>query len=98
MPPYTIETNGIQLRYLEFAGDKPTIFLMHGLTANAHAFDGLIAEGLSPAFNVISIDLRGRGESDQPQTYTLADHAADIIGMLDKLQVQKAINGGQYFR
>ncbi len=94
---HTIKTNGIQLRYLEFAGDKPTIFLMHGLTANAHAFDGLIAEGLSPAFNVISIDLRGRGESDQPQSYTLGEHAADIIGMLDKLQVQKAIIGGHSF-
>jgi pimeloyl-ACP methyl ester carboxylesterase len=42
---------------------------MHRLTANAHAFDGLIAQGLSPSFNVISIDLRGRGESDQPSDY-----------------------------
>ncbi|MEJ7829996.1 MAG: alpha/beta hydrolase, partial [Segetibacter sp.] len=94
---HTIKTNGIKLHYLEFAGDKPTVILMHGLTANAHAFDGLMAEGLSPALNVISVDLRGRGESDQPESYNLADHAADIIGMLDKLQIQKAIIGGHSF-
>ncbi|HAK12371.1 MAG TPA: alpha/beta hydrolase, partial [Chitinophagaceae bacterium] len=37
-----VTTNGIQLHYLHFPGDGPTIILMHGLTANAHAFDGLI--------------------------------------------------------
>jgi pimeloyl-ACP methyl ester carboxylesterase len=94
---HIIETNGIQLHYLEFAGEKPTIILMHGLTANAHAFDSLIAEGLSPAFHVISIDLRGRGKSDQPAGYALADHAADIIGVLDKLDIQQAIIGGHSF-
>jgi pimeloyl-ACP methyl ester carboxylesterase len=97
MISHFIETNGIRLHYLEFKGGKPTIILMHGLTANAHAFDGLIARGLNPAFNVISIDLRGRGESDQPTNYTLAEHAADIIGLLDKFQIELAIIGGHSF-
>ena len=93
-----IETNGIKLHYLEFEGEGPTIILMHGLTANAHSFDGLIAAGLAPAFNVISIDLRGRGESDKPDTgYTMMDHAKDILGLLDKLKIDKAIIGGHSF-
>ena len=93
-----IETNGINLHYLEHKGDDPTIILMHGLTANAHAFDGLISAGLSPSFNVISIDLRGRGESDKPDTgYTMMDHAKDIIGLLDKLKMDKVIMGGHSF-
>lgn len=93
-----IETNGINLHYLEYKGDGPTIILMHGLTANAHAFDGLIAAGLSPSFNVISIDLRGRGQSDKPDTgYTMMDHAKDIIGLLDKLKMDKVIMGGHSF-
>ena len=93
-----IETNGINLHYLEHKGDGPTIILMHGLTANAHAFDGLIAAGLSPSFNVISIDLRGRGQSDKPDTgYTMMDHAKDIIGLLDKLKMDKVIMGGHSF-
>lgn len=93
-----VETNGIKLHYLEFKGNQPTIILMHGLTANAHAFDGLIAAGLSPLFNVISIDLRGRGESDQPaDDYSMAAHAKDIIGLLDALQIKSAVIGGHSF-
>ena len=92
-----IETNGIRLHYLHHRGDEPTIILMHGLTANAHAFDGLVQAGLSPLFNVLSIDLRGRGESDQPEGYTLAEHAQDILGVLDHLGIQKAILGGHSF-
>ena len=94
----SIATNGINLHYLECKGDGPTIILMHGLSANAHAFDGLIAAGLAPAFNVISIDLRGRGQSDKPDTgYTMMDHAKDIIGLLDKMNIEKAIIGGHSF-
>ena len=93
-----IETNNIRLHYLQFKGDGPTIILMHGLTANAHAFDGLIAAGLNSSCNVISIDLRGRGESDQPhEGYSMQDHAKDIIGFLDKMNLQKVIIGGHSF-
>ena len=98
MQSHYLQTNGINLHYLNFEGAKPTIILMHGLTANAHAFDGLIAAGLSPAFNVISVDLRGRGLSGQPATgYTMAEHAKDIVGLLDHLQIEKAVIGGHSY-
>jgi len=61
MTSHCIKTNGINIHYLHHQGNEPTIILMPGLTANAHAFDGLIAAGLSPQFNGLSIDLRGRG-------------------------------------
>lgn len=93
-----VETNGIKLHYLDYEGNEPTIILTHGLTANAHAFDGLIKEGLSPKFRVISVDLRGRGLSDKPETgYTMKDHAADILGLMDALGLEKAIIGGHSF-
>ena len=98
MQSHFINTNGINLHYLYYEGAGPTIVLMHGLTANAHAFDGLIAAGLSPAFNVVSVDLRGRGLSEQPPTgYTMAEHAKDIIGLLDHLQIEKAVIGGHSY-
>lgn len=95
-----IQTNGIQLHYLDFEANNntKTLILMHGLTANAHAFDGLIAAGLSPKYRVISIDLRGRGKSDKPETgYGMAEHAQDILGILDQLGIEKAIIGGHSF-
>jgi pimeloyl-ACP methyl ester carboxylesterase len=71
---------------------------MHGLSANAHAFDGLVAAGLCPAFHVLSVDLRGRGESDAPATgYTMKEHAEDIIGLMDALQIKKVIFAGHSF-
>jgi pimeloyl-ACP methyl ester carboxylesterase len=93
-----VDTNGIRLHYLEFKGTGATIILMHGLTANAHAFDGLIREGLAPAFHVISIDLRGRGKSEQPlKGYLMKNHADDVLGLMDALNISSAIIGGHSF-
>lgn len=93
MQNHFIETNNITLHYLEFkaAEDKPTIILIHGITANSHAFDGIIHSGLFRQFNIICPDLRGRGLSSKPAfSYTLRDHALDIIGLLDHLNIDAA--------
>lgn len=98
MKSHFIHTNNIKLHYLEFEGNKPTIFLMHGLTANAHAFDGVIEAGLSPLFHIISVDLRGRGESEAPDSgYTMKEHADDILGLMNVLKIDKAILAGHSF-
>ena len=93
-----VNTHGIRLHYLEHAGDGPTLLLMPGLTANAHSFDGLIAAGLSPALHVLALDLRGRGLSDKPEVgYSMADHAADVLGLLDALAIESVALGGHSF-
>ncbi|MCP5094362.1 MAG: alpha/beta hydrolase [Chloroflexi bacterium] len=90
------ETNGIRLHYLDYPGDEPTIVLMHGLTANAHSFAGLVEGGLP--YRLISVDLRGRGLSDKPERgYSMAEHAADIVGLLDALGLAQVILGGHSF-
>src|SRR5688572_908823 len=90
-----VEANGIQIHYLDHAGGEPPLVLLHGLTANCHAFDGLIHAGLSPRFRVIAPDLRGRGASDQPSAgYTMRDHADDVIGLLDALKLERVVLGG----
>lgn len=101
--PYTdhfICTNRIRLHYIEYNkhNNRPTLILLHGLTANAHAFDGLMYHGLIDHFRVLAPDLRGRGHSDQPAfQYGLKHHAKDIIGMMDELGIKKAIIGGHSF-
>jgi 3-oxoadipate enol-lactonase len=46
---------------------------------------------LSSQFRVITIDLRGHGESDAPLwRYTLDQAADDVIGLLDHLSIQRA--------
>ena len=92
-----VHTNGIRLHYLEAGTSGPTLVLMPGLTANAHSFDGLVAAGLADHIRVLALDLRGRGETDQPDTYTLTDHAADVVGLLDALGLDRVVLGGHSF-
>ena len=92
-----VHTNGIRLHYLEAGTSGPTLVLMPGLTANAHSFDGLVAAGLADRIRVLALDLRGRGETDQPDTYSLADHSADVLGLLDTLGLERIVLGGHSF-
>jgi pimeloyl-ACP methyl ester carboxylesterase len=96
MSDHFAETNGIRLHYLDH-GDGPAILLLPGLSANAHAFDGLVAAGLTQGFRVIAPDLRGRGLSDHPASYSLAEHAADVLGLLDALGLEQVVLGGHSF-
>jgi pimeloyl-ACP methyl ester carboxylesterase len=97
MSDHVVQTNGIRLHYLDHGGSGPAILLLPGLSANAHTFDGLVAAGLGEGFRVIAPDLRGRGQSDQPASYSLREHAADVLGLLDALGLEQVILGGHSF-
>lgn len=93
-----IEVNNIKMHYIDYAHEATTIVCLHGLTANAHAFDGLIAQGLNNNYRIVAPDMRGRGLSDRPAfCYTMEDHALDIIGLLDHLKIESAILMGHSF-
>ena len=65
------------------------LLLLHGLTANAHAFGGLVTAGLGAGFSVVSLDLRGRGLSDHPAfRYSMEEHAADVVALIESLGVE----------
>jgi pimeloyl-ACP methyl ester carboxylesterase len=91
----------MKLHYLDSAPESnlPPLLLMHGLTANAHAFDGLLHAGLGEKYRLISPDLRGRGKSPKPEIgYSFAEHAQDIIELLDSLGLHAPIAlGGHSF-
>lgn len=93
-----LQIGQLNLHCLEGPQHGPTLLLLHGLTANAHAFDGLIDAGLTRFCHLISVDLRGRGLSDAHESeYTMQAHAKDIIGLMDILHVQQVILGGHSF-
>jgi pimeloyl-ACP methyl ester carboxylesterase len=97
IPTRFVVAHGLRTRYLEWPGDDPPIVLLHGLSANANEFAAL-GTALSPRFRVIAPDLRGRGGTDKPATgYTMADHAADVIALLDTLGIGRVVLGGHSF-
>ena len=59
-------------------GSGPALFLIHGIGASRHSWDGLIAH-LKPHFRCIAYDLRGHGKSPMPPPpYTLDDLVEDL--------------------
>jgi pimeloyl-ACP methyl ester carboxylesterase len=93
-----VDAGEVRLHVLDVPGGDPPVVLLHGLSANAHEFGGLIAAGLSPEFRVVAPDLRGRGQSGRPAAgYRMADHARDVLAMLDVLRLQRVVLGGHSF-
>ncbi len=93
-----VQVNNINLHYVEHQSEGPILLLMHGLTANAHAFDGLIHDGLHESYRVICPDLRGNGLSDKPAfNYSVEDHVQDILGLIEHLGEKKVHIGGHSF-
>ncbi|CAN5162678.1 hypothetical protein BH09GEM1_BH09GEM1_48000 [soil metagenome] len=94
------DVGGVDMFYLDAPGaaDAPAIVLLHGLSANANSFAGVISAGLSPAFRVVAPDLRGRARSGKPDTgYSMADHASDVIALLDALGLDQVVLAGHSF-
>src|SRR5690242_11853594 len=86
-----VTANGLRLHYLDYGGVGDSwIVCIHGLTGNAHNFD-LLAPHLTPSYRVISIDVRGRGDSEWgPLTeYLPQNYATDLAAMLDAIGVAR---------
>ena len=53
------ECQRVDYHYHEIGGDGPVLVLLPGLSASGNFFYGVVQAGLSPAFRVLAIDLRG---------------------------------------
>lgn len=70
-----------------------TVLCMHGLTRNHKDFEPMIA-ALPAGLRYVSVDVRGRGHSGRspdPGTYNPAVYAGDMIALLDRLQIDRAV-------
>ncbi|MTD31899.1 alpha/beta fold hydrolase [Planomicrobium sp. YIM 101495] len=83
MPFY--DNEGVRLFYEEIGEGRP-LLLLHGLTSNHQMFYREIGY-FQDKFRVIALDSRGHGESDRPDEFTLDDHIADAIALLDHLKL-----------
>jgi pimeloyl-ACP methyl ester carboxylesterase len=77
------------------AGEGPDpIICLHGITAQHRAFNAA-ARYLEPSRGLVGVDLRGRGDSDKPESgYSLQAHAADVVRVLDHLGLESAVLAG----
>jgi pimeloyl-ACP methyl ester carboxylesterase len=81
----TIVHNGVTLAYEDRGVGKPTFVFVHGWTCNRSFFAPQVAH-FARQHRVVSIDLRGHGDSDKPQgPYTRAQDADDIAFVIEQL-------------
>lgn len=94
-----IKNNQILIHCLDYPSDaSQTLVLLHGLSANAACFEGLITAGLTRFARVVSVDLRGRGKSDKPDgPYTMEAHAMDVLAVIKELDLKHIVLGGHSF-
>ena len=86
-----VKIGGLNLHYLEWGeAGAPPVVMVHGLTGNAHAFDNL-APHFVPRYHVISVDVRGRGDSDWTADgdYSNDAYVADLEGLRQALGFER---------
>jgi 3-oxoadipate enol-lactonase len=80
-----LELDGVGLAYDAYgATGAPPMVLLHALGESRQDWPG-IAERLAEDFLVITVDLRGHGDSDWPDAYSCRLMADDVAGLLDRL-------------
>jgi pimeloyl-ACP methyl ester carboxylesterase len=90
-----LDRGGVSL-YYEVHGDGPVLLLTHGYAATSQMWRGQIAT-LSRRHRLVTWDMRGHGQSDDPAdaaAYSEAATVADMAALLDAAGARKAIIGG----
>lgn len=70
------------------------VICLHGLTRNSRDFETVAPRIAALGRRVIAADMRGRGKSandPDPAHYVLAVYAQDVIALMDKLGIAKAV-------
>jgi 3-oxoadipate enol-lactonase len=81
----------ISLHYVEHGvGGAGPVVLLHGFPLNGAMWDELVP-ALADRYHMIVPDLRGHGATEAPDgPYETADHAADVVALLDRLGIERA--------
>src|SRR3712207_2860152 len=76
----------------EVAGDDDAmpVVLLHGIATTSGLMWFASLRQLGCGFRVLAPDLRGHGRSRCTGRFRLADAAADVVGMLDGLGIERA--------
>jgi 3-oxoadipate enol-lactonase len=87
----TVTANGVRLFYEETgAPDAPPLVLIMGWGGD-HTAWAFQVPALAIDHRVIALDNRGAGQSEVPEgPYTIPGMAADVVGLLDALGVERA--------
>jgi pimeloyl-ACP methyl ester carboxylesterase len=84
-----IEVDGVALE-VSTAGTGPAVLLLHGFPDTHRLWRHQVPALHAAGYRTIAPDLRGFGASDRPGSYGVGAHVADLLGLLDRLEVPAA--------
>ena len=71
-----------------------SIVLIHSLGANSSIWMPVV-ERLKDRFNILTVDLRGHGRSNEPNgNCKIKDYASDVLAILDHLKIDRVVSIG----
>jgi len=88
---------GRRIAYSEYGSGDRLLVLTHGLLMNRTMYARLAPEMARRGNRVVTIDLLGHGESDQPHevtNYSMTLFATQVVALLDHLGAEQAVVGG----
>lgn len=87
--------DGLTLSYAEQGqGPGPALVLVPGPTDSWQSYEPVL-EVMSRSVRTVAVSQRGHGDSDKPATgYRVEDFAADVVPMLDALDIDRAVLAG----
>jgi len=92
--------DGVRIHYQEAGDEKaPPMILIHGFISSNLVWNEVFLPLAQAGFRVIAPDLPGYGYSDKPRAgeYTIAAQAHAVLGLMDRLGIEKAtIVGASY--
>lgn len=92
-PPNFIQTNGIKMAVYEQGAGVPVV-MCHGFPELAYSWRHQLPAVAGAGFRAIAPDMRGYGLTDSPEkveAYDMEHLAGDLVGLLDALELEKAV-------
>jgi pimeloyl-ACP methyl ester carboxylesterase len=88
---------GRRIAYRSYGSGSRVVILTHGLLMDNRMFTRLAPTLAERGHRVITVDMYGHGDSDQPhdmEAYSMPQYGADVIALLDHLGIEQAVVGG----
>jgi pimeloyl-ACP methyl ester carboxylesterase len=93
----SFEYDGHQLVFDEYGAGDRAVVLMPGLLFNRKMHGPLAAKLAKQGYRVLCLDLLGHGGSNRPPEmweYSMTLFGSQVLGLLDHLEIDKAVLGG----
>ena len=83
------------LHHTDHAGSEPAVVLIHGMACDGSDWDAQVAHFQSKGQRVVTVDLRGHGQSMQfDSDFNMPSMGADVAALLQHLGITSAIVAG----